>query len=206
MSDLGGEVPVPFPEVRQEDTSVIPLLEANVPGMSHAYTSRQQGRPMFVYETEAVVEKLLVLDKAQAAHLLALMLRDGHELDGWTPIIDWEALGRFGIETAGSPIVGTHNYRGMENEEDIDDADTAMRKFFAPDSIAEDSDEKTFVASHNTDIATMQRWTEWFADYPVARQLRLELSIIRDALELAPSDPANYWAEYKRPSIDPKTK
>ena len=175
-----------------------------IQSITHALRLNPSSRPVYSYATESMVDRVMVEDETKAAEFLDLMIKDSHLTDAWSPTIDWDSLQKYGFDSVDVPITGTHNYKGMMGEESEDSADVAVRKFFAPDTLEPEA-EKTFFTSHNADITTMQRWAEWFADFPVARRLRMDLSIIQDALELAPNDPASYWAEYKRPDIRPAT-
>lgn len=173
-----------------------------IQSIAHALRLNPSARPVYSYATESMVDRVMIEDEARAAELLGLMLKDSHLTDAWSPTIDWSSLQKFGFDSVDMPITGTHNYKGMEGEEDVDDADLAMRKFFAPETV-EPEPEKTFLTSHNADITTMQRWAKWFAAYPVATQLQTDLLVIQDALELASNDPASYWAAYKSPGKKP---
>lgn len=165
-----------------------------------------QMRPLFAYATPLSVNKILMTNEAKAAELLNIMLADRGDFDGWSPVIDWSALSKLGFESAGTPLATTSDgvsYKlPLFPEQAVTEyKDKPVQGECERPMVLMDADTKLFFGSHNTDIATMQRWADWFAGYPVALKLQRQLSVIQDAVELAPSDSAGYWGDYQQPNL-----
>lgn len=170
-----------------------------------------QMRPLFVQGTEVAVEKIMGHDKTKAARLLDIMLAEPGELDGWSPVIDWRALRELGYETSGTPFTTISDGIRYELPPSTEEATEDQKGIVVqgqsePPFLVLQKGKQLFFGTHNSDIATMQRWAEWFDDFPVATRLRQDLTIIRNAIRIAPRNPARYWAQRKNKPSNTRTK